>query len=454
MKISASFARLISLHVLVLVAFILPNNFTYSFNGNGDLIRQNYFRLRVHVRVPKIHHTKIPGTRTRASTRINLQSGFDDSPPSEKTINSLQRTLQYQTLSRIIIPSIGIASAAYLSFSPITRSLATAIHDAFDGANTGYGYETLNLILTDNSNQFIQNAHNLLALIFTFLTGNTLFFMYRQQETLYYALFEEISALTSLLEQSALLSEGRGVYRILLDSISNYIENDLKLVTDYKTIQGQDKSSSIVSYLLDEMDLPREDLPALLLSRRPKDDPLEAILYVTSVGEPSAIYGTVRELRQARAKRLGALQRKMPEVNMYLLYTLGFSVWISFPIVATGAQTVGGEALLDVFRTQLSIGIFAMCGLLGIINELKRPEIASAYNVDYSLLWIMIDGIEKDLHSRMEKCQETNSVTEVLPATSTRTITGQSGSVKKMPKLLRKFRERYRKWRALRINND
>ena len=232
--------------------------------------------------------------------------------------------------------------------------------------------------------------------------------MYRQQETLYYALFEEISALTSLLEQSALLSEGRDTYRILLSSVSEYIENDLKLVTDYKTIQGQDKTSAF-SYLLDEMDLPREDLPALLLSRRPEDDPLETILYVTSVGEPSAIYATVRELRQARAKRLGALQRKMPEVNVYLLYTLGFCVWISFPFVSTGAQTVGGEALLDVFRLQLSIGVFAMCCLLGIINELKRPEIASAYNVDYSLLRTLIEGIETDLNRRIERSRELNT---------------------------------------------
>jgi len=297
--------------------------------------------------------------------------------------------------------------------------LQTAIHDAFDGANTGYGYEALNLILTDNSNQFIQNVHNFLALVFSFLTGNTLFFMYRQQENLYYALFEEITALTSLLEQSALIAEGRETYKILLDCISRYVEDDLKLVTDYKTINGETSTSSL-SYLVDDLDFAREDLPALILSRRPKHDPLETILYVTSVGEPSRIYATVRELRQARAKRLGALQRKMPEVNMYLLYTLGFTVWISFPIVAAGSQTVGGDALLDVFRIQLSVGIFAMVGLLGIINELKRPEVASAYNIDYSLLGKLISGIENDVQTRLERCQEMINVTDVPQQSETR----------------------------------
>jgi hypothetical protein len=333
---------------------------------------------------------------------------------SSKEIKSmeLQQRLQIQTLSRITIPSILCAALCYTSFPTLVMSLATAIHDAFDGANTGKGYETLNLILTDNSNQFIQNVHNALALIFSFLTGNTLFFMYRQQETLYYALFEEISTLTSLLEQATLMSEGREMYTILLESISQYIEDDLKLVTDYKTIKGE-TSDFTFSFMFDDMELAREDLPSLILSRRPKHDPLETILYITSVGEPSVIYSTVKELRKARAKRLGALQRKMPEVNMYLLYTLGLMVWVSFPVVASGSQTVGGAALLDVYKTQMSLGIFGMVGLLGIINELKRPEVASVYNIDYSLLGKLMQGIEKDLEMRLTRAREWTKVANV-----------------------------------------
>ena len=51
--------------------------------------------------------------------------------------------------------------------------------------------------------------------------------------------------------------------------------------------------------------------PSKLLARRPDKDPLEAIMFVTSVGVPSSLYETVRTLRQARAGRLGSMQRKV-----------------------------------------------------------------------------------------------------------------------------------------------
>ena len=39
---------------------------------------------------------------------------------------------------------------------------------------------------------------------------------------------------------------------------------------------------------------------AQLLSSKPMDDPLESIMYITSVGVPSVVYETVKNLRQAR----------------------------------------------------------------------------------------------------------------------------------------------------------
>jgi hypothetical protein len=307
----------------------------------------------------------------------------------------------------------------------------------YDGSSNGNGYETLNLILTDNSNQFIQNIHNFLSLTFAFLTGSTLQFMLRQQETLYKALFEEVNALIGLLEQIGLMSEGRrDLHRTMLQCISTYLEHDLKMVTEYKGIQNHEDSvetsssstSSITSsstttattrsYWKDEMDISRENLPSLLLSTRPQNDPLETILYITSVGEPSSIYSSVKELRYARAKRLGALQRKMPEINMYLLYILGTTVFVSFPFVAAGSETVGGDALLQLFRIQLSIGVFAMCTIFGIINELKRPEIASAYSVDYDILGKMLSNLEKELGERMKRCNNFEQK-DTVPLTAT-----------------------------------
>ena len=43
---------------------------------------------------------------------------------------------------------------------------------------------------------------------------------------------------------------------------------------------------------------------------------------MTSVGVPSMLYETVRDLRQARGVRLGAQQRKFPALGLLLLYVL------------------------------------------------------------------------------------------------------------------------------------
>jgi hypothetical protein len=64
--------------------------------------------------------------------------------------------------------------------------------------------------------------------------------------------------------------------------------------------------------------------PAVLLSSRPMDDPLEAVMYLTSVGVPSSVYDTVRSLRQARAGRLEALHQKLPQIHMLSLVVVGF----------------------------------------------------------------------------------------------------------------------------------
>ena len=64
----------------------------------------------------------------------------------------------------------------------------------------------------------------------------------------------------SLLEQVALVCQGQ-------DCIDRYVTHDLTKFNDVE--------------------------PATLISARPIDDPLEDILYLTSVGEPSIVYQTV-----------------------------------------------------------------------------------------------------------------------------------------------------------------
>ena len=176
-------------------------------------------------------------------------------------------------------------------------------------------------VLSQDSSQFVQNFLTVSGLLFSILVGQTYYFMYQQQESIYLALFNEVTEAKSLLEQVALVCQGRGMYPQVLTSISQYVENDLKKL---------------------------QDDPAMLLSARPVDDPLESIMYMTSVGIPSSVYETVRSLRQARAGRLGALQRKIPQVHMVLLWLLALIELMSFPLLGAGTQTIGGYNILTV----------------------------------------------------------------------------------------------------------
>ena len=66
-------------------------------------------------------------------------------------------------------------------------------------------------------------------------------------------------------------------------------------------------------------------------------DPLEELLYASSVGLPSThVYESVKDARAARARRLGALQRKLPGVQFALLYTLGGGILASFILAVAG----------------------------------------------------------------------------------------------------------------------
>ena len=198
------------------------------------------------------------------------------------------------------------------------------------------------------------------------------YFLYTQQESIYYALFNEVTEAKSLLEQVALVCQGRSMYRQCLDSISNYVRNDLKKIkTD----------------------------PAVLLSARPVDDPLESIMYMTSVGIPSYVYETVKSLREARAARLGALQRKLPAMHMSLLWTLAAILIVSFPLLGAGTQTIGGYKILTVEGTLFGVMTAGIVLTLRIVGELWRPA-GGAYNVD-GVLSVMVRGLEEELRARL-----------------------------------------------------
>lgn len=218
--------------------------------------------------------------------------------------------VQLVTMLRVGLPSILAGVVSTLAFPGLAMFLATIMNDAGVFA-----------VLSQDSSQFVQNFLTVAGLLFSILVGQTYYFMYQQQEAVYYALFNEVTEAKSLVEQVALVCQGRAMYPKVLESISQYVSTDLK------QLQAD---------------------PAVLLSARPIDDPLESVMYMTSVGVPSSVYETVRSLRQARAGRLGALQRKLPQVHMVLLWMLGLIELMSFPLLGAGTQTIGGYKILTI----------------------------------------------------------------------------------------------------------
>jgi len=265
------------------------------------------------------------------------------------------------TLIRVGLPSLLGAVGAYFVFPWLSLTLASIMNDAGVFA-----------VLSQDSSQFVQNFLTVAGLLFSILVGQTFYFMYQQQESVYYALFQEVTEAKSLLEQVALVCQGRSMYKNVLASINKYVHDDLK------QLQAD---------------------PAVLLSSRPVDDPLEAIMYMTSVGVPGTVYETVRSLRQARANRLGALQQKLPQVHMLLLWILAIIELMSFPLLGAGTQTIGGYNILTVEGCLFGVMTFGIILTLRVVGELWRPA-GGAYNVD-GVLGVMVRGLENELNARM-----------------------------------------------------
>eukprot|EP00591_Stephanopyxis_turris_P013054 CAMPEP_0195530844 /NCGR_PEP_ID=MMETSP0794_2-20130614/33924_1 /TAXON_ID=515487 /ORGANISM="Stephanopyxis turris, Strain CCMP 815" /LENGTH=410 /DNA_ID=CAMNT_0040662443 /DNA_START=163 /DNA_END=1395 /DNA_ORIENTATION=+ len=283
-------------------------------------------------------------------------------PMNDQIITDRDKSyIQLVTFLRVGIPSVLSGVVATLVFPFLALTLASVMNDAGVFA-----------VLSQDSSQFVQNFLTVSSLLFSILVGQTYYFMYQQQEAVYYSLFNEVTEAKSLLEQVALVCQGRSMYKPMLGFIEKYVRDDLK------QLQGD---------------------PAVLLSARPVDDPLESIMYMTSVGVPSIVYETVRSLRQARAARLGALQRKLPLVHMLLLWILAGIELVSFPLLGAGTQTIGGYNILTVEGVIFGIMTFGIVMTLRVVGELWRPA-GGAYNVD-GVLSVMVSGLEEELQARM-----------------------------------------------------
>eukprot|EP00536_Pseudo-nitzschia_multiseries_P006067 jgi/Psemu1/255080/estExt_Genewise1Plus.C_1250012 len=319
-----------------------------------------------------------PSTTSRSVSETSLGSSSENELsiwetlaqriyPDADLTNDFEQTKAYTnavSLLRVGIPSLFFAASAKIAYPFVAIALANAIDDSGVFA-----------VVSQDASQYIQNILTTSGLTFSILVGQTYYFMYQQQEAIYLALFEEVTMAKSLLEQVALVSQGRErLYEKILACIQDYVRNDLTKFNDIE--------------------------PSELISNRPVDDPLEQILYLTSVGEPSLVYQTVRSLRQARSSRLGALQRKLPMLQVALLWTLAFIVLFTFPLLGAGSQTIGGLGILEVQSWYLGFLVLGMSVTMGVVEELRRPAQVGAYNAQ-AVLNVMVRGLDEELEQRL-----------------------------------------------------
>jgi hypothetical protein len=284
----------------------------------------------------------------------------------------INQYIQYISVLRVVTPSLAYAVIAKSIYPTVALTIAHQIHDAGVFA-----------VVSQDASQFIQNICTTSGLSFSILIGQTYYFMYQQQEKIYYALYEEVAMAKMVLEQITLISQGRPkLYTNLLQQINRYVKYDLERFNDIE--------------------------PAIMCSLRPCDDPLEEILFLTSVGEPSHIYQSIRSLRQARAQRLGSLQMKLPEIQMTLLWILAAIVLFTFPLLGAGSQTIGGNEILRVQSWYLSFIVFGISLVMGIIYELRRPGQPGAYNAR-TVLAVMVAGLEEELQQRLDASRSNDS---------------------------------------------
>lgn len=292
-------------------------------------------------------------------------------PPTRATMSERRRQKQKQsatkrslvTFARVVLPA---ALAAFVGVQ-YYDNLSLFIQENWLDANSIQ-------FLSSDEIQFLPSFLTVISLLFSILAGSAYQSLYTQQESIYFALYAEVSEAKSLLEQMALVCAGRPFYSDALRAMKAYVKQDLR-----------------------RLDVP----PSELMARPPNEDPLEAIMYLTSVGVPSVVYETVRDLRQARGRRLGAMQRKFPQLGIALLYLLALLELAAFPLLGAGT-TAGAPGSILVVQGALFGGL---CGattlVLRIIQELWRTS-GGAFNVD-DVLQTMVRGLADELDSRAER---------------------------------------------------
>ncbi|KAL3784598.1 hypothetical protein HJC23_007054 [Cyclotella cryptica] len=351
------------------------------------------------------NHSSLPRISTSLhSTNNNHNCGT----PWLETARRSRFIFELRTFLRVLFPAILSGTAAFLALPSLCFRVANFVTRTTLPGKIG--------MLSDTVQSFI----SLVGLLYSILVGQVFGFLYSQQEALYLSLFDEVTEAKSLLEQVALVSQGRSMYLTCLTSIARYVREDLlggTMTLVPSNISNNNPSSSASGSKQQKAKKVRATpsvTPSILLSARPADDPLESILYLTSVGIPGNIYDTVRSLRQARSRRLGALQRKVPVIHLLMLWIMGITLILTFPVfvgVGEAAWAKGtlfpstGYNFLTLQGILFGVATFAVVLTKMVLGELWRTK-GGAYNVD-SVLRVMVRGLECELDERMAEAKQT-----------------------------------------------
>jgi len=238
-------------------------------------------------------------------------------------------------LTQVVLPALGCGVVGGLLFCPSALALRQQLAEATQQ------------VLRDDLTQFTQNAFTVAGLLFALLLSDTLGFLLQRQERLYKAVFREVSEARALVEQLGLLGAARGGGARLGD-VGRYLAADLR-----------------------RLGRPR------VLPAGGGVDPLERLLFATSVGAPAGVCGSARAVRQARAERLAAVQRRFPAGHLVILGVLAVLMLGFFVLLGAGVAGFepGGEAARPGHLLWLLAWLFGLLVAAVALCNCWQPQI-------------------------------------------------------------------------------
>lgn len=197
-------------------------------------------RLQVTKEEKEYDDQQVPRRRRRRPTIYDMEESFMESRARPRRKFSTRLRLSLSSIGRVLFPSCIACFFGVYYYD----NLAFFI-------NQNWLDDSSIQFLSSDEIQFIPSFLTVISLLFSILAGNAFSSLYNQQETIYFALYREVSEAKSLLEQMTLVCSGRPFYKNALKAMKTYISTDLRRV---------------------------DVAPADLIAQSPAQDPLEAIM--------------------------------------------------------------------------------------------------------------------------------------------------------------------------------